>query len=530
MSKNYIVGFHSGHDCSYCVLEDGEIVVHEELERATRIKEGIGDGLRYFYDRNKDIASDISYFTHCHHAPGVRGLGSVELFDKMVEQATNLGGGFSEISHHLAHAAHAFYSSKQDKALIITVDAGGWNYTKNGSTVSSVTIWRGNDKKIEPVDIYQIDQFNIGGIWAETLEPVFGLSSGPPKGNQAGTIMAMAAIGKEPAFAQEIYAGFTNPFLRHSLLARMKKYHNEHEDNKYSLARGIQEATEQIFHKLLKKYLKKDDTNLCFSGGVTLNSVCMGKVWEWFPQLKDIYVPIAPYDGGLAIGAAQYIYHHIQENPRIAREDHIPPYLGVTYTSNDVENALRKYEGKLVVEKDKTDSDVTSALTEEKIIAIFNGKSESGRRALGNRSIIADPRSPRMKDLLNEKVKHRQWFRPFAPSILAEETKNWFVRDIESPYMGFVIPFKEEMKSKVPAVVHLDGTGRLQTVTEKVNPWYYNFIKRWFNETGVPIVLNTSFNDREPIVETPENAIECFLKTKIDYLYFPEYNILAKKK
>jgi carbamoyltransferase len=131
---------------------------------------------------------------------------------------------------------------------------------------------------------------------------------------------------------------------------------------------------------------------------------------------------------------------------------------------------------------------------------------------------------------LNEKVKHRQWFRPFAPSILAEETKNWFVRDIESPYMGFVIPFKEEMKSKVPAVVHLDGTGRLQTVTEKVNPWYYNFIKSWFNKTGVPIVLNTSFNDREPIVETPENAIECFLKTKIDHLYFPEYNILAKKK
>ena len=134
-----------------------------------------------------------------------------------------------------------------------------------------------------------------------------------------------------------------------------------------------------------------------------------------------------------------------------------------------------------------------------------------------------------MKDIINKKVKHRQWFRPFAPSILREEVKNWFEKDIDSPYMSFIIKFKEEVKSKIPAVVHLNGTGRLQTVTENNNSWYYNFIKKFKEKTGVPILLNTSFNDREPIVETPDHAINCFKRTQIDYLYFRDYGILIGK-
>ena len=134
-----------------------------------------------------------------------------------------------------------------------------------------------------------------------------------------------------------------------------------------------------------------------------------------------------------------------------------------------------------------------------------------------------------MKDIINEKVKHRQWFRPFAPSILREEVSNWFEKDIDCPYMTAVIKFKDSVKDKVPAVVHLDGTGRLQTVTEKDNPWYYNFIKKFKEYSGVPIVLNTSFNDREPIVETPEHAIACLSQTDIDYLYFADEELLVKK-
>ena len=183
----------------------------------------------------------------------------------------------------------------------------------------------------------------------------------------------------------------------------------------------------------------------------------------------------------------------------------------------------------LKVKRNTSDSDVIELICQQNIISVFGGGSESGRRALGNRSILCDPRSPDMKDIINEKVKHRQWFRPFAPSILREEVKNWFVRDIDSPYMSVVLHYKEEVKDKVPAVVHLDGSGRLQTVTKNDNKWYYNFIKKFKKETGVPILLNTSFNDREPIVETPEHAINCFMGTNIDYLYFYEYGILISK-
>ena len=135
-----------------------------------------------------------------------------------------------------------------------------------------------------------------------------------------------------------------------------------------------------------------------------------------------------------------------------------------------------------------------------------------------------------MKDIINEKVKHRQWFRPFAPSVLREEAANWFEKDIDSPYMSYVIKFKEEVRDKVPAVVHFDGSARLQTITENDNKWYHNFIKKWQAKSGVPILLNTSFNDREPICETPEHAINCFLGTEIDYLYFYEQGILLKRK
>jgi len=177
-----------------------------------------------------------------------------------------------------------------------------------------------------------------------------------------------------------------------------------------------------------------------------------------------------------------------------------------------------------------SDDEVLDLLIDKKIVSVFGGPSESGRRALGNRSILADPRHEETKDIVNQRVKHRQWYRPFAPSILREEVPNWFVKDICSPYMSFAIHFKEEQAKKVPAVAHFDNTARLQTVTENDNSWYYNFIKKFKDKTGVPILLNTSFNDREPIVELPEHAINCFLGTQIDYLYFYECGLLVKRK
>ena len=193
---------------------------------------------------------------------------------------------------------------------------------------------------------------------------------------------------------------------------------------------------------------------------------------------------------------------------------------------NQPEKAERLVE---IMKETGTDEEVVDMLADQKIVAVFNGKSESGRRALGNRSILADPRSSRMKDDINKKVKHRQWYRPFAPSVLEEDGKEWFDDFIESPYMQFVLPIKEDKKEKVPAIVHFDGSARLQTINENHNPWYYRFLKTWKSKTGVPILLNTSFNDREPICETPVHAINCFLGTDIDCLYFPEVGKVLKK-
>ena len=302
----------------------------------------------------------------------------------------------------------------------------------------------------------------------------------------------------------------------------------EVEQLKFDIAAGLQQWTEDTMKDLVQTGLDKyNSKNLCLSGGVSLNCVGVTKIYDWF-DIDSIYTPPVPYDAGLCLGAAQYVYHQELDKPRVVWSDNSPTYLGETYGKDKVDEALEKYKDQIIVEQCDDDR-VVELLDEQNIISVFGGGSESGRRALGNRSILADPRSPSMKDKINERVKHRQWYRPFAPSILREEVKNWFDKDVDSPYMSFCLKFKEDKKDKVPAVIHFDGTARLQTVSEKDNKWYHGFISKWFKTSGVPIVLNTSFNDREPIVETPEHAINCYMGTNIDYLYFFDFGLLIKK-
>jgi carbamoyltransferase len=309
-----------------------------------------------------------------------------------------------------------------------------------------------------------------------------------------------------------------------------KQPYNQYKDintqEKYNIAKGMQTYTEKVIKEYISHFVN-DHTNICFSGGVALNCVMMGKIKSWFPQLQNVFIPPVPYDAGLAIGCPQYFIKEVLNLELSTDGLFKSPYLGKTYPTENIESILNG--NNKVTYKKVTDLDVINLLTEKNIISVYGGKSESGRRALGNRSILADPRHKDMKDIINKKVKHRENFRPFAPSILREKVKDWFIDDIDSPYMSFAIPFKQNKKEKVPAVVHLDGTGRLQTVTEEFNSWYYNFIKLFESVTNVPILLNTSFNDREPIVETPEHAVNTFLKTNIDYLYFREINILVSK-
>ncbi len=542
-----ILGFQSGHDVSYCILDNGIPIIHEELERFIREKEPMGDGLEMALQRiPEETLKNIKYFSHGN--PGGRTgsykekCGKEDPEKQMKDLIKHNDGKYFIVGHHQSHAANAFFSSNYDEALIVTIDGSGTDKTNHNDVTNesyetdsfstAFTFWEGKGNKIKPILRIPMEKLTLGSPWRVYTREIFGLSSGHPHGLAAGTIMAMASVGNSEKYYKDFYNAFINggggasPYTMNNC-KKYKEIAKISEQEKFDIAAGIQKATELVVYEIMKPMIDKyKPKNICFSGGVILNSVMMGKMYDWF-KTENMYVCPVPYDGGLAIGSAQYIWHQILDNPRINWKDDCPSYMGVTYSKEEVINSLKRND---VSYSEVTDENVLDLLDKQNIISVFHGGAESGRRALGNRSILADPRSPKMKDLINEKVKHRQWFRPFAPSILREDVKDWFIRDIESPYMSFVLPFKEEVKDKVPAVVHLDGTGRLQTVTENNNKWYYIFIKKWKTKTGVPIILNTSFNDREPIVETPEHAINCFVGTNIDYLYFSDYNILVKKK
>ena len=540
-----IAGIWSGHDCSYCILEDGRPIVHDEYERFLREKEPDGDSVQFLLD-NYDKAGDIKYFASC--LPDKK-LVSHDASLNIVGSIVNKNeGNLFFIGHHQAHAANAFFSSNLDKSLIITLDGGG---IEQGGKATAATIWAGEGNKIVPIHIFDFYDFNIGGVWTRVTRYVFNMQSGHPLGHQAGTVMALAAFGNPERFHEDFFKMMTvdNQLAYHKPLGQkngqnvgedpehpyLNKYRilaSESEQNRFDLAAGLQSATELRFKTLLQSILIQNPSvnNLCLAGGVALNSVMTGKIMSWFPQIENIYIPPATHDGGLTIGAAQYVWHQVLDNPRITWKDNFTPYLGKTYSKEDVEKAIERRIDNLVVHTEASDDDVISYLMNQEIISVFGGGSESGKRALGNRSILADPRSPTMKDTINEKVKHRQWFRPFAPSILRDEVKNWFVDDVDSPYMSFVLMFKEDCKLKVPAVVHKDGSARLQTVSANDNEWYHGFLKKWHQASSVPILLNTSFNDREPICETPDHALDCFLRTNIDKLYFYNYGIVVSKK
>ena len=347
--------------------------------------------------------------------------------------------------------------------------------------------------------------------------------------------MGMAALGDPNKYLPHFKGKLTANLLENDNKGAidfnyLNKEANKLEQNKFDIAAALQQETEIVIKNLLSPLIEKyQPKNLCLSGGVSLNCVAVGKMLDWFPGINIFCDPI-PYDAGLSLGSARYLWHHILNNPRIYNNPkNRSPYLGCSYDKSTISQTLDKFNSKIEIQKDIDDNYVINELINKKIIAVFGGGSESGRRALGNRSILADPRHKETKDIVNKKVKHRQWFRPFAPSILREDVKDWFIYDVDSPYMSFALPFKGQKSKQVPAVTHFNNTARLQTVKEEDNKWYYNFIKKFKNKTGVPILLNTSFNDREPIVETPEHAIKCFLKTDLDYLYFRDYNILINK-
>lgn len=502
--KGKIVSLSMGsHDSSFAIFEDGQLIIHEELERVNRVKETDACIITHLESLGYSLDDFDAVLTFPHSDIGFYS-------SKYLQYKENNPNKCVEVGHHTAHAANAFFSSDFDEAFILTIDGGGWDVFDTHLVASTLTSWKGSGN-----DLVRLDNTNkpdLGGLWSQCTREIFKLSSGgPPYGSQAGTVMAMTSMANDIIVPQ-------HPF---------KQYSEADTQTKYNLAAGLQFVTEKaIFEYLDQHLLSGDYKNICLAGGVALNCVMTGKIKKRYPAIENVFIPPVPYDAGLAIGCGQYYLHTMNRVERPTSGLYNSPYLGRTYSRELVVDTvhLSGLEHAIV-----TDEYVVDLLINKNIISVFGGGSESGRRALGNRSILADPRHNDTKDLINQKIKHRENFRPFAPSILREDVLDWFEEDVDSPYMSFAIPFREDKKHLVPAVVHIDGTGRLQTVTTMTNPWYYNFIKIFKNKTNVPILLNTSFNDREPIVETPAHAINCFVGTNIDYLYFRDYNILVKK-
>jgi carbamoyltransferase len=452
--------------------------------------------------------------------------------------------------HHAAHAANAFYTSPFDSALTITLDGLGWDFDhKRGgwNIVSAAALQAAQDS--QPIGevygsvydcranrctvLHQVTGFSIGWMWSRVTTALLDLKYG-----EEGTAMAMASLGDPARFRnnlEESCASVPGLFLKtqsqREMLARWAQELRGEvstDQDRYDLAAALQATTEHRIRRFLRDHIGAAHRRLCLSGGVFQNCQIAGKIQDWFPHLENIYIPPAPYDGGLSIGAAQLVHHQVLgQTDRLYDVGRIAPYaMGKSYGRAEVESAIAATG---LVARNAEMKEVVKLLARGDVIGLFQGGAESGRRALGNRSIIAHPGFPGIKERLNSAIKHRQWFRPFAPMVAAEQVSEWFrcPPGFSSPYMSFAVPVRAEATKKIHNVVHFDGTARVQTVHRELSPQLHKLLSVWQAETGLPVLLNTSFNDREPIVETPMDALKTFMRTAIDHVFFADHCILV---
>ncbi len=309
----------------------------------------------------------------------------------------------------------------------------------------------------------------------------------------------------EPIYSDHMVEKFGPPRKKGEELTQ---YHKD-------LAASIQRVTEElIFHILDHLQERTGLKNVCIAGGVAQNSVTNGKILE-HTRFENLYIPPAGHDAGTAIGSALWLYNQILDRPRIAPMRH--SYFGAQFSDEEVEAYLKSQD---IAYRKLSDEElydvVTDRLIDAGVVGWFQGRAEFGPRALGHRSILCDPTRDDAKELINAKIKRREPFRPFAPSILKEHVGEYFEKVDEVPFMEKVYQFKEDKKEKLKAVVHVDGSGRLQTVDKEISPCYYALIENFYKKTGTPILLNTSFNENEPIVNTPAEAYACFARTSMD--------------
>lgn len=448
-----------------------------------------------------------------------------------------LKGKIHQVEHHRSHLASAFFASPFKEAALLSIDGSG--------DFTTTMIGTGLAGKITVLD--SVDFPHSVGLFYTAFTQLLGF---PHYGDEY-KVMGLAPYGK-PQYVDRlrevirfrpdglfrldlryfrdaksgiisygddhipVVAPLFSEFMVEKFGAPRKKEEPLSEYHK-DLAASVQRVTEElIFHILTHLHKRTGLDSVCIAGGVAQNSVANGKLTRNTP-FKNVYIPSAGHDAGISMGAALYVYNQVLGQPRA--EPVWSAYTGSRFTNEEIEAYLKsrnidyvRYPDAELYEK------VADRLIDAGVIGWFNGRAEFGPRALGARSILADPRRADAKDLLNSKIKRRESFRPFAPSILKEYVPEYFeVTDIV-PFMEKVFPIRQEKRPLIPAVTHADGTGRLQSVDSQVSPRYYHLIDAFRKKTGVPILLNTSFNENEPIVNSPEQALDCFLRTNMDML------------
>jgi carbamoyltransferase len=577
-----ILGINAFHgDSSASLIINGELIASAEEERFRRIKHWAGlpaESIRYcLYEAEVSLNEvDVIAINQDSKAALWKKIGYTlvkkpdlkfvfnkiktrrkresltEQFEKIFPD-NKFTGNIIPVEHHLSHLSSAFHVSPFNEAVVVSVDgfgdfaSGAWG------------IGRGTNINIE----HRVHFPHSLGIFYQALTQYLGF----PNYGDEYKVMGLAPYGK-PAFMEEMrqivtlhndgsYKLNLNYFNHHrenvayewengspvfgpifsdsliDLLGVARGNNEELTQKHFDIAHSIQAMYEEAFFHLLNTLYKKYEIdNLALSGGCAMNSVANGKVYRKTP-FKRVYIQSAAGDAGGAIGAAFVTWHKL--NPRAGRVfqmDHA--YWGPEYNDSEINEVLENKSEALhqqacsvreIDDEAELCKQTAEAIADGKVSGWFQGRMEWGPRALGNRSILCDPRRSDMKEVLNLKIKRRESFRPFAPSILREHVLEWFEEDDDVPFMMKVFQIREEKRTEIPAVTHVDGSGRLQTVNEETNSRYYHLIQAFKNITGIPILLNTSFNENEPVVCKPEEALDCFLRTKMDVLVMGKYFI-----
>lgn len=457
---------------------------------------------------------------------------------------------FHRVEHHIAHLASTFFCSPFEEAALLSADGLGdfassmWGVGLGrrmnihasiafphslGLYYSAVTQYLGFLKFGDEYKVMGLGAYGQPEFQKEFRDIVHLNGSGFRLGleyfthHRTGPEMTWADADKTPVLGKmysDVMAEKLGPVRDPS--APIEQRHK-------NLACSLQERLEEVYLGMLRRLHEETGIkSVCLAGGVAFNCVANGKILA-NTGFENVYVHPAAGDAGLAVGAAQFVWHQVLGNPREFVMEHA--YWGPEFSPDEVRLAVQaaKFSERGCAVSELPEEELlrqtAAIIANGNILGWYQGRAEWGPRALGNRSIVADPRRPEMKEILNRRIKHREIFRPFAPSILAEKTGEWFEQSHPSPFMTMAYAVRKEMRDKIPAPTHVDGTGRLQTVTPTANPRYWKLIRAFEAQTGVPVVLNTSFNDNEPIVCKPQEAIDCFNRTQMDALVLGDFLI-----